>query len=412
MLELLLRPGVPASSTAWAFPIAWSTRPPATWAGRPIASSTSKPGCPAAATAGEYGEVTSTSNCTDYQARRLGIRYRTKGEKGTHFVHTLNGTAIAISRALIAILENYQQADGSIVVPEVLASLGGQGPDRPASLNGAVIAAWASRHKRSAASAVGASAIARTIGSVLLARTSSHLPGQSSRRPSSRSALASAKCRSTASSAAAILLARQRDLRLHDFVARQLVGQLADCHLAVRPWRRASAPCRRSCRAPDRRADRSRRRCLRRRARRRARASHRRRSPRPPPSGRTARRTSRPGPAAMRLVEQLVTIGPALAAQHVIDAQSPACIPRRGSGPLRRSRPAGRRRDPGRSRCRAAARGTAASTPARFSAVGSGVCSNWPSGVAAEQRRLAAEFFEQPPAEQAAGAVVGVEQAP
>jgi seryl-tRNA synthetase len=68
---------------------------------------------------GEYGEVTSTSNCTDYQARRLGIRYRT-GEKGTAFVHTLNGTAIAVSRALIAILENYQQADSSIIVPEAL----------------------------------------------------------------------------------------------------------------------------------------------------------------------------------------------------------------------------------------------------------------------------------------------------
>ncbi len=70
--------------------------------------------------AGEFGEVTSTSNCTDYQARRLGIRFRRKGEKGTHFVHTLNGTAVAISRALIAILENYQQPDGSIVVPEPL----------------------------------------------------------------------------------------------------------------------------------------------------------------------------------------------------------------------------------------------------------------------------------------------------
>lgn len=69
---------------------------------------------------GEFGEVTSTSNCTDYQARRLGIRYRIKGERGTRFVHTLNGTAIAISRALIAILENYQQADGSVVIPEVL----------------------------------------------------------------------------------------------------------------------------------------------------------------------------------------------------------------------------------------------------------------------------------------------------
>jgi seryl-tRNA synthetase len=69
---------------------------------------------------GEYGEVTSASNCTDYQSRRLDIRYKLKGEKGTHFVHTLNGTAIAVSRALIAILENYQQADGSILIPEAL----------------------------------------------------------------------------------------------------------------------------------------------------------------------------------------------------------------------------------------------------------------------------------------------------
>ena len=69
---------------------------------------------------GEFGEVTSTSNCTDYQARRLNIRYKNKGEKGTHFVHTLNGTAVAISRAIIAILENCQQPDGTIIVPEVL----------------------------------------------------------------------------------------------------------------------------------------------------------------------------------------------------------------------------------------------------------------------------------------------------
>jgi seryl-tRNA synthetase len=69
---------------------------------------------------GEYGEVTSTSNCTDYQARRLGIRFRKKGEKGTHFAHTLNGTAIACSRAIIAVLENYQNADGSVTVPDVL----------------------------------------------------------------------------------------------------------------------------------------------------------------------------------------------------------------------------------------------------------------------------------------------------
>ena len=69
---------------------------------------------------GSYGEVTSTSNCTDYQARRLGIRFRRGGEKKPLFAHMLNGTAVAVSRALIAILENNQQADGSIVVPEVL----------------------------------------------------------------------------------------------------------------------------------------------------------------------------------------------------------------------------------------------------------------------------------------------------
>jgi seryl-tRNA synthetase len=69
---------------------------------------------------GQYGEVTSTSNCTDYQARRLNIRYRVPRQKGTRFVHTLNGTAIATTRAILAILENNQQADGSVVVPKVL----------------------------------------------------------------------------------------------------------------------------------------------------------------------------------------------------------------------------------------------------------------------------------------------------
>lgn len=69
---------------------------------------------------GEWGEITSTSNCTDYQARRLNSRFRKKGEKGTQFVHTLNGTAVAITRALIAVLENYQQSDGSVSIPEVL----------------------------------------------------------------------------------------------------------------------------------------------------------------------------------------------------------------------------------------------------------------------------------------------------
>ncbi|MFI5455605.1 MAG: serine--tRNA ligase [Isosphaerales bacterium] len=69
---------------------------------------------------GEYGEVTSASDCTDYQSRRLNIRYRPSGQKGTRFVHTLNGTAVALSRALIVILENYQRSDGRIDVPEVL----------------------------------------------------------------------------------------------------------------------------------------------------------------------------------------------------------------------------------------------------------------------------------------------------
>jgi seryl-tRNA synthetase len=69
---------------------------------------------------GEYGEVTSASDCTDYQSRRLNIRYRPSGQKGTRFVHTLNGTAIALSRALIVVLENYQRSDGLIDVPEVL----------------------------------------------------------------------------------------------------------------------------------------------------------------------------------------------------------------------------------------------------------------------------------------------------
>jgi seryl-tRNA synthetase len=69
---------------------------------------------------GDWGEITSTSNCTDYQARRLRIRYKSKETGRNEFVHMLNGTAVAVSRALIAIMENFQQADGSISVPEDL----------------------------------------------------------------------------------------------------------------------------------------------------------------------------------------------------------------------------------------------------------------------------------------------------
>jgi seryl-tRNA synthetase len=75
---------------------------------------------PARGTGGEYGEVTSTSNCTDFQARRLNIRYKSPKHKGTRFVHTLNGTAVAVTRAMVAIFENFQQADGSVIIPEIL----------------------------------------------------------------------------------------------------------------------------------------------------------------------------------------------------------------------------------------------------------------------------------------------------
>ena len=72
----------------------------------------------------QYREVTSCSNCTDYQARRLDCRYRT--DKGPRFVHTLNGTGIAVGRTLIAIMENYQRADGTIAVPKALQPLMGK----------------------------------------------------------------------------------------------------------------------------------------------------------------------------------------------------------------------------------------------------------------------------------------------
>ncbi len=69
---------------------------------------------------GDWGEITSTSNCTDYQARRLGIRYRDPETKKTRFCHLLNGTAMALSRAILALMENHQQKDGSITIPKAL----------------------------------------------------------------------------------------------------------------------------------------------------------------------------------------------------------------------------------------------------------------------------------------------------
>jgi seryl-tRNA synthetase len=67
-----------------------------------------------------YREISSCSNCGDFQARRMKARFRQDGEKGTRFVHTLNGSGVATGRCLVAILENYQQADGSVIVPEAL----------------------------------------------------------------------------------------------------------------------------------------------------------------------------------------------------------------------------------------------------------------------------------------------------
>ena len=67
-----------------------------------------------------FKEISSCSNCEDFQARRAKIRYRISGKSKTEYVHTLNGSGLAVGRALIAILENYQQADGSVLIPEVL----------------------------------------------------------------------------------------------------------------------------------------------------------------------------------------------------------------------------------------------------------------------------------------------------
>jgi len=74
-----------------------------------------------------YREISSCSNCNDFQARRGNIRYKEPGKKGTQFVHTLNGSGLAVGRTMAAVLENYQQANGSVKIPEVLQPyMGGQ----------------------------------------------------------------------------------------------------------------------------------------------------------------------------------------------------------------------------------------------------------------------------------------------
>ncbi|WP_419815938.1 serine--tRNA ligase [Glacieibacterium sp.] len=68
----------------------------------------------------QYREISSCSDCGDFQARRMDARFRVKGEKGTKFVYTLNGSGLAVGRTLVAVLENYQRADGSVRVPDAL----------------------------------------------------------------------------------------------------------------------------------------------------------------------------------------------------------------------------------------------------------------------------------------------------
>ena len=70
---------------------------------------------------GMYREISSISDCGDFQGRRMNARYKTRGEKGTKgFVTTLNGSGLAVGRTLVAVIENYQQADGSVRIPQVL----------------------------------------------------------------------------------------------------------------------------------------------------------------------------------------------------------------------------------------------------------------------------------------------------
>jgi seryl-tRNA synthetase len=69
---------------------------------------------------GTYREISSCSNCGEFQARRMNARYRPEGDKQLRFVHTLNGSGLAVGRTLVAVLENHQQADGSVTIPEAL----------------------------------------------------------------------------------------------------------------------------------------------------------------------------------------------------------------------------------------------------------------------------------------------------
>jgi len=69
---------------------------------------------------GKYREISSCSNCADFQARRANLRFKEAGKKGTQLLHTLNGSGLAVGRTMAAILENYQQPDGTVAIPEAL----------------------------------------------------------------------------------------------------------------------------------------------------------------------------------------------------------------------------------------------------------------------------------------------------
>ena len=96
---------------------------PATWASARARPTTWRSGCRGQET---YREISSCSNCGDFQARRMDARYQAAGEKGTRFVHTLNGSGLAVGRTLVAVMENYQDEDGRIADPARAAALHGR----------------------------------------------------------------------------------------------------------------------------------------------------------------------------------------------------------------------------------------------------------------------------------------------
>jgi seryl-tRNA synthetase len=79
----------------------------------------------------KYREISSVSNTGSFQARRMQARYKKAGEKDTRFVHTLNGSALAVGRTIVAILENYQNEDGTIAIPTVLQNFMGKSVIKP-----------------------------------------------------------------------------------------------------------------------------------------------------------------------------------------------------------------------------------------------------------------------------------------